>query len=251
MTDSRRFAGTYTLYGDAFAAKDAHVYIIGVGGVGSWAAEGLARTAIGTISLIDMDVIAPSNINRQLPALSDTLGENKVDIMAARIHGINPNCQVNAVDDFLTPDNVASLLPDKSEVAKLKQQGKTVIVLDCVDDIQAKLAIALHCRFHKIKLVVSGGAGGKIDPNRIAVADLKDVYQDPLLAKLRSKLREHGINRQLREKFAIKCVYSSEPPKPAQSCTSKLACQGYGSSVVMTASMGFRMVAECLKWLTT
>lgn len=207
MTDLRRFAGTYTLYGEHFAACDAHVYVIGVGGVGSWVAESLARTAIGNITLIDMDVLAVSNINRQLPALTDTLGENKIDVMATRIYGINPDCQVHAIDEFITPDNVATLLPNKEQIKALKAQGKTVIVLDCIDDIQAKLAIALHCRFHKIKLIVSGGAGGKIDPRRITVADLKDVHQDPLLAKLRSKLRQCGINRELTDKFAIKCVY--------------------------------------------
>ncbi len=250
MTDiARRFTGTTTLYGQDFNAPNAHVYVIGVGGVGSWVAESLARTAIGEISLIDMDVLSESNINRQLPALGSTLGLGKIDVMAKRIHDINPNCTVHLVDDFLTKDNVAKLLPSRADAQAAAKLGKTIIILDCVDDMNAKLAIALHCRFNKLKLIVSGGAGGKIDPTQITVSDLKDVHQDPLLAKLRSKLREHNINRDLKEKFAIKCVYSTEAPKPATSCQAKLACTGYGSAVVVTSVVGMVMVSEALKWL--
>lgn len=245
----RRFGGTYKLYGDAFAAQNAHIYIIGIGGVGSWAAEALARTHIGTLTLIDMDVIAPSNINRQLPALTDTLGDNKIDVMAARIYGINPDCLVHLLDDFLTADNVQSLLPNRQTAQTLAKAGRQVIVLDCVDDINAKLAIALHCRFNKLKLVVSGGVGGKTDPTKLTVCDLKDTHQDPLLAKLRNRLRDKGINKNLKEKFGIKCVYSTEPPITHQACRPNLACGGYGSSVVVTATTAMIMASEALKWL--
>lgn len=119
-------------------------------------------------------------------------------------------------------------------------------MLDCTDDMNAKVAIALHCRFHKLKLMVSGGAGGKTDPTKIAVADLKEVHQDPLLAKLRTKLREKGINRALKEKFGIACVYSSEPPKTVKACESGLHCGGYGSSVAMTCGMAMVMVSGVL-----
>lgn len=191
MLTARRFTGTRTLYGDGFEKFiNAHAYVIGVGGVGSWAAEGLARTGVGQITLVDLDVLVESNINRQLPALDGALGESKIEVMAARLRQINPNLELNLVDDFLTVDNVQQILPNKEEVVVLAAQGKNVIVLDCVDDMNAKLALALHCRFNKIRLIVSGGAGGKIDPTQIKVADLTDVTQDPLLAKLRNKFKE-------------------------------------------------------------
>lgn len=247
----RRLTGTRTLYGDSVDSfATAHVYVIGVGGVGSWAVEALARTGVGTITLVDMDVLVESNINRQLPALTDTMGMSKIEAMRERIHGINPSISVRLIDDFLTSDNVADILPDRQSVRDLKAQGKAVVVLDCVDDMNAKLAIALHCRFHKLKLVVSGGGGGKIDPSKVAVADLKDVYQDPLLAKLRSQLRAKNINASLKEKFGIKCVYSSEPLKLATSCQTGLNCGGYGSAVVVTSVIGMVMASECLSIIT-
>ena len=162
--DRRFMGGVSTLYGqqnhDKFAK--AIVYVIGVGGVGSWVAEGLARTAIGQIVLVDMDVLVESNINRQLPALSQTLGENKIEVMAERLRGINPRVQLDCIDEFLTTDNIKTILPNRARVAALKKaEGRAVIVLDCVDDMSAKLAIALHCRFNKIKCVIAGGAGAK------------------------------------------------------------------------------------------
>ena len=249
----RRFQGTQTLYGrsavDTFAA--AHVYVIGVGGVGSWAAEALARTAVGTITLIDLDVLVASNVNRQLPALDSTFGQSKIAAMGQRLSEINPKATVNLIDDFLTVDNVAALLPSREEAKAAIAQGHPIVILDCVDDMQAKLAIALHCRFNKLKLVCAGGAGGKIDPSKITVSDLRDSYQDPLLAKLRNKLRhEKGINSALKEKFGIKCVYSTEPPRVDKSCqTGGLHCGGYGSAVVVTSVVAMLMVSEALQLL--
>ena len=258
MTDNsneqyeRRFKGTQTLYGasavDTFAA--AHVYVIGVGGVGSWAAEALARTAVGTITLIDLDILVASNVNRQLPALDSTFGQSKIAAMATRIREINPKVTLHLIDDFLTPENVAALLPSRAQ-AKAAAQNNPIVILDCVDDMNAKLAIALHCRFNKLKLVCAGGAGGKIDPSQIKVSDLRDSYQDPLLAKLRNKLRhEKGINSALKEKFGIKCVYSTEPPRVDKSCqTGGLHCGGYGSAVVVTSVVAMLMVSEALQLL--
>ena len=249
----RRFQGTRTLYGTAAVTTfaDAHVYVIGVGGVGSWAAEALARTAVGTITLIDLDVLVASNVNRQLPALDSTFGESKIAAMATRIREINPKVTLNLIDDFLTVENVATLLPSRDEAKTAVAQGKPMVVLDCVDDMNAKLAIALHCRFNKLKLVCAGGAGGKIDPSQIRVSDLRDSYQDPLLAKLRNKLRhEKGINSTLKEKFGIKCVYSTEPPRVDKSCqTGGLQCGGYGSAVVVTSVVAMIMVSEALQLL--
>ena len=202
----RRFQGTQRLYGqsafEVFAA--AHVYVIGIGGVGSWAAEALARTGVGQLTLIDLDVLVASNVNRQLPALDSTFGQSKIAAMAERIYQINPKVKLNLIDDFLTADNVTALLPTRQQAKEAAAQRKPVVILDCVDDMDAKLAIALHCRFNKLKLICAGAAGGKIDPRQITVSDLKDCYQDPLLAKLRSKLRhEKGINSGLKEKFGI------------------------------------------------
>ena len=249
----RRFRGTQTLYGapaiDTFVA--AHVYVIGVGGVGSWAAEALARTAVGTITLIDLDVLVASNVNRQLPALDSTFGQSKIAAMASRMREINPKVNLNLVDDFLTVDNVETLLPSRQQAKDAAAQGKPIVILDCVDDMNAKLAIALHCRFNKLKLVCAGGAGGKIDPTQIKVSDLRESYQDPLLAKLRNKLRhEKGINSALKEKFGIKCVYSTEPPRVDKSCqTGGLHCGGYGSAVVVTSVVAMMMVSEALQLL--
>lgn len=250
MTDqNRRFTGTQSLYGQTAFEKfrHTHAYVIGVGGVGSWLAEALARTGIGHISLIDMDVLVESNVNRQLPALDSTFGASKIGVMGERIAQINPDCQVVQVDEFLTKDNVTDLLPSRSTAKALAAQGKTVLIFDCTDDMNAKLTIALHCRFNKLKLITAGAAGAKTDPTQLTVSDLKDVYQDPLLAKLREKLKEKNINKAQKEKFGIKCVFSSEPPKKPTVCNNSLNCGGYGSAVVITCTIAMMMVAEGLK----
>ncbi len=247
----RRFTGTQKLYGaNKFSRfENTHAYVIGVGGVGSWVAEGLARTGVGEITLIDMDVLVASNVNRQLPALDSNFGKSKITAMAERIYQINPQVCLNLIDDFLNKNNIKLLLPNREQVKLLKEQGKHIIILDCIDDMNAKVAIALHCRFNKLKLIVAGGAGGKTDPLSIQVSDLKDTFQDPLLAKLRQRLRQqHQINRDLSEKFGIKCVFSSQPPIIDTTCqTSGLQCGGYGSAVAVTSVMGMVMVAESLR----
>ena len=146
--------------------------------------------------------------------------------------------KINLVDDYLTPDNVAQLLSNPPDV-----------VLDCIDDVKAKLALMLHCRFNKIPLIVSGGAGGKIDPLKIRVADLSKTEQDPMLAKLRSQLRTKGICKKSKEKFGITCVYSIDNPfSSAEVCASAgLRCGGYGSAVVVTSTFAMIAVAEVLK----
>lgn len=169
--------------------------------------------------------------------------------MAERIKEINPHIKLHLIDDFLSKDNVQLLIPNRALQSQLKQSGKELVVLDCVDDMNAKLALALHCRFNKLKLIMAGGAGGKTDPTQIQVADLKDTYQDPLLAKVRQRLRQdYGINRAMKEKFGIRCVFSSQPPIVDKSCqTGGLHCGGYGSAVAVTSVVGMMLVAEALK----
>ncbi len=238
----RRFAGVAKIYGDDsfHHYENSHVMVIGIGGVGSWAVEALARTGIGELTLVDMDVVAASNINRQLPAMTATLGCEKIEIMAERCRSINPRIKINLIDDYLKPENVKEIL-----------SGNPDIILDCIDDVKAKFALMLHCRFNKIPLIVSGGAGGKLDPLKIRVADLSRTEQDPMLAKLRAQLRAKGICKKPKEKFGITCVYSIDNPfSSADVCASAgLRCGGYGSAVVVTSSFAMVAVSEVLKKL--
>ena len=238
----RRFAGVAKIYGDDsfHHYENSHVMVIGIGGVGSWAVEALARTGIGELTLVDMDVVAASNINRQLPAMTATLGCEKIEIMAERCRSINPRIKINLIDDYLTPENVKEIL-----------SGNPDIILDCIDDVKAKFALMLHCRFNKVPLIVSGGAGGKLDPLKIRVADLSRTEQDPMLAKLRAQLRGKGICKKPKEKFGITCVYSIDNPfSSVDVCASAgLRCGGYGSAVVVTSSFAMVAVSEVLKKL--
>ncbi|WP_180052450.1 MULTISPECIES: ThiF family adenylyltransferase [unclassified Acinetobacter] len=238
----RRFAGVAKIYGDDsfHHYENSHVMVIGIGGVGSWAVEALARTGVGELTLVDMDVVAASNINRQLPAMTATLGCEKIEIMAERCRLINPRIKINLIDDYLTPENVKEIL-----------SGNPDIILDCIDDVKAKFALMLHCRFNKVPLIVSGGAGGKLDPLKIRVADLSRTEQDPMLAKLRAQLRAKGICKKPKEKFGITCVYSIDNPfSSADVCASAgLRCGGYGSAVVVTSSFAMVAVSEVLKKL--
>ena len=238
----RRFAGVAKIYGeDSFNHyEQSHVMVIGIGGVGSWAVEALARTGLGELTLVDMDVIAASNINRQLPAMTTTLGHEKIEVMAERCRAINPRIKINLIDDYLTPDNIQDVLANTPD-----------LILDCIDGVKAKFALMLHCRFNKIPLIVSGGAGGKLDPLKIRVADLSKTEQDPMLAKLRTQLRSKGICKKPKEKFGITCVYSIDNPfSSAEVCPSAgLRCGGYGSAVVVTSSFAMVAVSEVLKKL--
>ena len=245
----RRFGGIARLYGESALTsfKQAHVCVIGVGGVGSWAVEGLARSAIGKITMIDLDHLSESNVNRQLHALTDTLGKSKVDALAERIAQINPYCVVTRIEEFIDPDNVATLIP----------AGQFDYVIDAIDNTRAKTALVVHCRANHIPLVTIGSAGGQVDPTRIAVCDLSRTEQEPLLARVRKRLRRlHGFPRGTKNKFGIDAVYSTEPVRhPELYATDDetnsemnseineglngLNCAGYGSAVVVTASFGF------------
>lgn len=256
----RRFGGIARLYGiDALARfRAAHVCVIGVGGVGSWVVEALARSAIGRITMIDLDNLAESNVNRQIHALTSTIGMAKVTALAERIGQINPFCTVEQVEDFLTPDNLEQMIGARH----------FDFIIDAIDNVRAKTALIAYCRAHKLRLVTVGGAGGQIDPTRIEVRDLCRTEQEPLLAKVRKRLRaEHGFPRGTKNKFHIDAVFSTEPlrfpdagpdmtddadggagPSPDSGITG-LNCAGFGSAVVVTAAFGLVAAAHVLRLL--
>jgi tRNA threonylcarbamoyladenosine dehydratase len=249
----RRFSGVRRLYGEAgFAQLQAmHICVIGIGGVGSWAAEALARNAVGKITLVDLDNIAESNVNRQLHAVEGAFGKAKVSAMHARILSINPACQVTEIEEFITPDNIQQLLD-------IAVDG----IVDCIDDAAAKAALAAFCKTKHIPLVTTGGAGGRLDATQIKTADLAQVQGDKLLAKVRNLLRkDYGYPKgkdglkQKQTKMGLFCVYSDEAIiKPSASCESDvgvtgLNCAGYGSSVCVTAPFGFAAAGSLLKLL--
>lgn len=230
----RRFGGMERLYGVAAAARirAAHVVVVGIGGVGSWTVEALARSGVGQLTLVDLDHIAESNINRQVHALETTLGQAKVQAMRERIALINPACQVHCIEEFVDADNWLQLVP--SDI-----QG----VVDACDQRQAKVAMAAWAVQASVPYVTVGAAGGKRQAHRVDVADLSLVTYDPLLAQLRQQLRKlHGAAREGRP-MGITCVFSREAVAPPDaSCQiegdGSLNCHGYGSSVAVTSTFG-------------
>lgn len=247
---ARRFGGIGRLYGERALErfKTAHVCVIGVGGVGSWIVEALARSAIGQLTLIDLDNVAESNINRQIQALTDTIGQPKIEALRDRIAQINPFCKVNLVEDFIEPDNIAQMIGT----------NKFNYVVDAIDSVKAKAALIAYCRDHALPLVTIGGAGGQIDPTKIEVRDLGRTEQEPLLKKVRKLLRaQYGFSRGEKQKYGIDAVFSMEPlryPEAEDACeiessVTGLNCAGFGSSMVVTASFGMIAAAHILRKL--
>lgn len=246
----RRFGGIARLYGKAALEyfRAARICVIGVGGVGSWVVEALARSAIGNITMIDLDNVAESNINRQIHALSDTLGKAKVSALAERIAQINPHCRVTQVEDFIDEDNLAQMIGvDKFDY-----------VVDAIDNVRAKTALIAYCRQHGVPLITIGGAGGQIDPTRIEIRDLCRTEQEPLLAKVRKRLRAlHGFPRGTKNKFGIDAVFSTEPLRFPEGAACEagtdgitgLNCAGFGSSMAVTATFGLVAAAQVLRKL--
>lgn len=249
---NQRFGGTRRLYGhsevDILCA--AHVCVIGIGGVGSWAAEALARTGIGELTLIDMDDVCVTNINRQIHAMSGTIGQSKIEVMAERIKRINPECKVNLIDDFISPENQSEYLSRGYDY-----------VLDAIDSVKAKASLLAYCRSNKIKVITVGGAGGQKDPTQIKVADLTKTIQDPLAKKIKDTLRyRHNFPTNPGRKFGIECVFSTEQLKYPQSdgsvCSTKATAEGpkrmdcasgFGAAAVVTATFGFVAVARIVE----
>jgi tRNA threonylcarbamoyladenosine dehydratase len=277
----RRFSGVSRLYGETGLAKlqAAHIVVVGIGGVGSWAAEALARNAVGVITLVDLDNIAESNVNRQIHALDDNFGKAKITAMRERILQINPNCKVREIEDFVTVNNASKMLDFHFDV-----------LVDCIDDAAAKAVLAAMCKSVQSPIIMSGSAGGRLDPTRIKVADLSAVTNDKLLAKVRNILRRDyhfskASNAKKSAKFNVACVYSDEPvltPNDAENevcaleknknidndtlqasiyeaagdaktprAITGINCAGYGSSVCVTAPMGFAAAQLAINLIVT
>ena len=248
----QRFSGLGRVYGEAALAplQRAHFCIVGIGGVGSWAAEACARTGIGNITLIDHDDIDISNTNRQLHTTVDSLQRSKVEVLRERILAINPECNCSAVDDLVTRANI--------EKFELRQYD---YVIDAIDHVSHKLTLMHHCRRNKIRCVSTGGAGGLTDPTQIVVKDLTLSFNDPLLAKVRSTLRQQlDYSRNPKRRYAMDCVFSTEQPiypvgdgtvsyeKPEMDERTTLDCAtGIGSFVGVTACFGFTAAAHAIR----
>lgn len=247
-----RFNGIDNLYGANYAAiiANSNICLLGTGGVGSWCAEALARSGVGKITLIDPDDCCVSNINRQLPALTNTVGKAKIKVLKKRIVAINPNCQVKLVEEFISAANCAKLLTNNYHM-----------VIDTIDNAKHKAHVIAHCKRHKIPIVTTGAAGGKRDPGKIKVVDLSRTTNDPLAAKVRNNLRrKYGFSRNQKRSFSVPCIYSSEQINYPQSCgeTSQtktfakrnisLDCEGsLGASTMVTGSFGFSAAATAIE----
>lgn len=252
---SERFGGIQRLYGKTKAQliPTLHICVIGIGGVGSWAVEALARSGVGEITLLDYDDIALSNINRQIHTLNSTLEQAKVTVMKHRVHEINPYCRCHIIDDLLTEKNLDKYIP--------RLPAKTYdYVIDAIDSVKHKSALIYYCKRNKTPIITTGGAGGLVDPTAVEISDLSKTYNDPLAAKVRSQLRYHyNFTRNPKRRFGIECVYSTEqqmyPQKDGSVGQEKpgvkgvsLDCNfGYGSSSCVTSVFGFVAAARAIE----
>lgn len=248
---TERLNGVRHLYGDKALNRfrKAHVCVVGVGGVGSWAVEALARSGIGSLLLIDPDNVVASNINRQIQALQETLGMAKVHVLAERIRQINSDCRVTEMTEKVSIENPAELLGNQ----------RFDYVIDAIDDMFAKTALIAYCREHAIPLVTVGGAGGQTDPTQIKVCDLSRTEQEPLLARVRKRLRQkYDFPRGVRP-FGIDAVYSTEPLKYPDSVEGFLSEEDdiltgalslrFGTTVTVTACFGMTAASVVLRRL--
>lgn len=255
----QRFSGIARLYGEQALTtfQQASICVVGIGGVGSWVAESLARSGVGRITLIDIDDVCITNTNRQIHALKENIGQAKTNVMAARIEQINPECQVDCIDDFINSSNV-------SEYLGTKEQPKFNFIIDAIDSVRDKSAVLAYCRRNKLKLITIGGAGGQKDPTKIQISDLAKTVQDPLVAKLRERLKnEYKLTKDSKGKYGIPCVYSTEqltyPALNGEVCLSKqfadgpkkMDCSsGFGAITTVTATFGFVAVSYVLNKLS-
>lgn len=238
----QRFGGIGRLYTPEGLEKlrRSHICVIGIGGVGSWAVEALARSGIGKITMIDMDDICVTNINRQIHAMSGTVAQLKTEAMKERIERINPECVVEIIDDFITPENIPDYL----------NRGYDYVI-DAIDSVKTKAALIAYCKRNKIKLITTGGAGGQTDPTQIQITDLSKTVQDPLAARVRALLRkEYGFSNK--SKFGVECVSSTQQlifPKMGEGCkiSATMNCaNGFGAVTMVTATFGFFAVSRVI-----
>lgn len=248
----RRFGGVRRLYGPAAASlAERRVMVVGVGGVGTWVAESLARSGVGGLVLVDADDICVTNTNRQLHAVEESLGEPKAAAMARRVRSIHPGCRVEEVGEFISPDNVTRLLVPEPD-----------LVVDAIDTVAAKAALAAHCVRNGVPIVCCGAAGGRRDPFALRRADLGRSGGDPLLRRLRRVLRrEFGVERDEFGKFGISCVFSPEPQwfaradgsvcsKPEPGSSTRLDCSaGLGTAAHVSGCFGLAAAALALEIL--
>ncbi|HSH94297.1 MAG TPA: tRNA cyclic N6-threonylcarbamoyladenosine(37) synthase TcdA [Roseimicrobium sp.] len=250
-----RFSGIGRLYGVAGweRLRAAHVCVIGLGGVGSWVVEALARSGIGAMTLVDMDDICVTNVNRQLPALDGQIGRTKVASLAERVRAISPQCKVTARMDFFTPKTSDYILSDNFS-----------LMVDAIDSSENKCLLLAECRRRGLPIITCGGAGGRKDPTQVRIADVAMTTHDPLMFKVRRVLRaEYGFPRDVKEPFGIPCVYSPEEPvypqsdgsvcdKPEAGSELRLNCDsGFGTASFVTGTFGFVMAAEAVRMITT
>lgn len=241
-SDIRRFGGIERLYGEsAFEAiASAHVCVVGLGGVGSWCAEALARSAVGTLTLVDGDTVAESNINRQLPALTETVGQAKAQVLAERFANINPEASFNPVVRFLEPNNLDEIIPADA------------VIVDAIDSLQAKAALVAWARDNHRHIVVSGGAGGKTDPSAVTFADLSQTTGDALLSKLRGVLRKQygfplgAADPKKVKKFGITAVFSTQPALKSAVADRGSLFANFGTAMPVTAAVGLQLAAQVL-----
>lgn len=250
-TLSLRFGGIARLYGIAGLERlqAAHACVVGVGGVGGWAVEALARTGVGRLTLVDMDEVCESNINRQVHALDGNVGRAKVDVLAERIAAINPDCEVTCEQRFYTQTSADTLLSEPFHA-----------VLDAIDNTSLKAHLLAECRGRGLPVVTMGGAGGRRDPTAVRVADLAHTFGDGLLQGVRKKLRtEHGFPRREKQVFGVPCVFSTEEPVYPSAdggvCATRDTSQelrldcasGYGTATFVVGAFGFTAAAEMVK----
>ena len=246
LKDDRQFSGMRQLYGDQALSilNESHVVVAGLGGVGSWAAEALVRSGLGHITLIDMDHISVSNLNRQVHALHSTLGASKIEVMAARLRDIRPDLHIRLIDDFLTLENLEQHLD-------FGFHG----LIDAIDQPAVKAALIAYAHRASVQTVVCGAAGGRSDPLSLKSHDLAFTTQDALLANVRARLRrQYGFPRDLKAAFGVTAIYSLQPrlgDHASQDAGSALACSGFGSSMMLTATMGLASVVRLIEKLMT
>ena len=248
-----KFGSLSRVYGDEMVNMIAglHICVVGIGGVGSWVVEALARNGVGKITLVDGDTISRGNTNRQIHTLESTIGQSKVEVMRQRILDINPECGVQVIEQYIDGDNLRDIL----------ERGYDCVI-DAIDGFRTKANIIYCCKRNKIPVVTTGGAGGLIDPTQIQISDLSSTWNDPLAAKVRSELRcQYGFTRNKRYTFGVPCVYSVEqqryPDKEGKIAYAKpgvsglsLDCNyGYGSSVAVTAMFGFTAAAKSIEYM--